>query len=343
MRQSATEEAPFYKCKFCSELLPCSNKEADKLKIRQHLKNHKIKKEDKKEGHSPKKRKQKQRINKELSQFIVDSDSEEDEDQKESKTMKRSSFQCNLCNKLMPCKNNEDKKKIQYHLNSHRKRQREMDERNDKRDLSELICKICFKKAKSWKGNGLVTDMERHMMINHGGPKICKHCRKTEFSSDKEFKDHELWCYSNSVPVECNQCGEKLANRVTLVAHRDSVHRGPFICDTCGKEYMSIRTLEDHRRIHLGTEFVCEVKHCGRKFTTQASLKDHVDKAHLNIRPFECETCNKCFTTKVLLKSHQQIHSDVLGHICPYCGKGYKQSAVLYRHKLSCPMNIGKS
>jgi len=36
IRQSATEEAPFYKCKFCSELLPCSNKEEDKLKIRQH-------------------------------------------------------------------------------------------------------------------------------------------------------------------------------------------------------------------------------------------------------------------------------------------------------------------
>jgi len=122
----------------------------------------------------------------------------------------------------------------------------------------------CLSLAKSWKGNGLVTDMERHMMVNHGGPKICKHCRKMEFSSDKEFKDHELWCYSNSVPVECNQCGEKFANRITLVAHRDSVHRGPL------------------------------------------------------------------------------IHSDVLGHICPYCGKGYKQSAVLYRHKLSCPMNSGK-
>ena len=64
----------------------------------------------------------------------------------------------------------------------------------------------------------------------------------------------------------------------SLVAHRDSVHRGPFICDTCGKEYMSIRNLKDHRRIHLGTEFVCEVKNCGRKFTTQTSLKDHVDK-----------------------------------------------------------------
>ena len=75
--------------------MPCSNKEADKLKIRQHLKHHKIKKEDKKKGYSPKKRKQKQRINKELSQFIVNSDSEEDEDQKESKATKRSFDQIN--------------------------------------------------------------------------------------------------------------------------------------------------------------------------------------------------------------------------------------------------------
>ena len=62
-----------------------------------------------------------------------------------------------------------------------------MDERNDKRDLSELNCKICFKKAKSWKGNSLVTDMERHMMVNPtpsgsilnlfhlGAPIYCQH------------------------------------------------------------------------------------------------------------------------------------------------------------------------
>lgn len=371
IRQSATAESPFYKCKFCSELLPCS-KEADKLKIGQHLKHHRIKKEDQKKNYDPNKRKQ--RINKGHLQNV---DCEEDEDQKKSRATKRSieqiedeesnesteskltnhakikyafflgynktshSFQCNLCNKIMPCKSEKDKKKIEYHLYSHQKRQKEMDERNDKRDLSELQCKVCFKKAKSWKGNGLVTDMERHMMLHHSGPKICKHCRKTDFSSDKEWTNHELWCYIHSVPVECQDCGEKLANRNLLKTHRNSVHRGPFVCDTCGKEYSSLRILKNHERLHLGTEFVCEVQDCGKKFTSRSILTEHVDRVHLNIRPFECETCGKCFTSKVMLKSHKGIHSDVLGYICPYCGKGFKQQSVLYRHKLSCPMNTG--
>ena len=374
IRQSATIETQFYKCKYCSELLPCSDREADKLKIAQHLKHHRIKKDEHKKKYIPNRRKLKQKIRKEhLPNFDC-------EDLRKSKATKRSfeqiyqdeessesiepqitddstakttytnllgnngtsrSFQCNLCNKLMPCESEKDKKKIQYHLRSHQKRQQEMDERNDKRDLSELQCKVCFKKAKSWKGNGLVTDMERHMMLHHGSPKICKHCRKTDFSSDKEWTSHELWCYSNSVPVECKDCGEKLANRNLLVTHRDTIHRGPFVCDTCGKEYLSILNLKQHERIHLGTEFVCEVQDCGKKFTAHTRLKDHVDHVHLNIRPFECETCGKCFKSNVMLKSHQRIHSDVLGYICPYCGKGFKQSAVLYRHKLSCPMNTG--
>ena len=323
-------------------------------------------------------KKRKHRINKDN---LLNVDCEEDEDQRKGKATKRSfeqiyqdeesnesiepqltdnskakttntwfsgynetlrSFQCNLCKKIMPCKSENDKRTIESHLRSHEKRQKEMDERNDKRDLAELHCKICFRKAKSWKGNGLVTDMERHMMVHHGGPKICKHCRKTEFSSDKEWTDHELWCYTHSVPVECQDCGEKLANRKLLVTHRDSVHRGPFVCDTCGKEYLSIRTLQKHERIHLGTEFVCEVQDCGKKFIARSTLKEHVDHVHLNIRPYECETCGKCFKSKVMLKSHKEIHSDVLGYICPYCGKGFKQSSVLYRHKLNCPMNDGQ-
>ena len=440
IRQSATEEAPFYKCKVCSQLLPCSNNEADTERIDKHLKNHKMEKVEQKKKYEqmqrmcPIKRKEsnkisrkkyyeqnkdkiklknkenskkyyeqnkdkmkqkikennkkyyeqnkmklKQKIKEEDQQFIDDTEDEDDqkdgnevgefdweyEDEKvkdelvDPKLMDDSkskstyeailsgynnitrSFQCNLCNKLMPCKSEEDKKKIQSHLNSHRKRQREMDEKNDTRDLSELICQICYKKAKSWKGNGLVTDLERHMMVHHEGPKICKHCRKTDFSSDKQWTDHELWCYSNSVPVECKDCGEKLANRNLLVTHRDTLHRGPYICDTCGKEFRTVRNLTNHRRIHLGTEFACEVQDCGQKFTTRDMLKEHVNHVHLNIRPFECETCSRSFKSKVMLKSHQKIHSEVLGYICPYCGKGFKQSSVLYRHKLSCPMNMG--
>ena len=68
---------------------------------------------------------------------------------------KTHSYQCNLCNKLMPNKSVEDKKKIQYHLNiviGNAIEKRIKCKKSDTRDLSELFCRICFKKAKSWKG-----------------------------------------------------------------------------------------------------------------------------------------------------------------------------------------------
>ena len=128
-----------------------------------------------------------------------------------------------------------------------------------------------------------------------------------------------------------------------LKKHMQVIHeqQEKHCCDTCGKEFRTVTNLTNHKRIHLGTEFACEVQDCGQKFTTRHMLKEHVNHVHLNIRPFECETCSRSFKSKVMLKSHQKIHSEVLGYICPYCGKGFKQSSVLYRHKLSCPMNMG--
>lgn len=56
------------------------------------------------------------------------------------------------------------------------------------------------------------------------------------------------------------------------------------ICDTCGKQFSNIYTLNAHKR-----------------------------QSHEKIKPYMCILCQKCFATKYKLSRHNQgIHSEVI-------------------------------
>jgi len=63
-----------------------------------------------------------------------------------------------------------------------------------------------------------------------------------------------------------------------------------------------------------GKPFECKVPDCGKKFTSDATLKSHAARVHVTEdKSFECEACGKTFNKKSYLLLHvrrQHLHTD---------------------------------
>ena len=90
----------------------------------------------------------------------------------------------------------------------------------------------------------------------------------------------------------------------------------------------------------------CPVKSCDDRFSSQASITQHMAKNHPNYK-FKCSYCDKEFVTLNGKYKHEGMH-DVKLHICEYCQKSFqfKQGLTLHWHLhtkrdcipcLSCP------
>ena len=119
------------------------------------------------------------------------------------------------------------------------------------------------------------------------------------------------------------------------------------ICTYEGCDYKSHKrqNLKNHiNKVHLNVPIernhYCDF--CGKNFSYKNSLDLHVVKHHTNRKDFACNICDSKFSTRNDWRQHMEIHSDVKKYVCPFCGKGFKQGSVLYRHKLSCKSNPEK-
>jgi len=119
------------------------------------------------------------------------------------------------------------------------------------------------------------------------------------------------------------------------------------ICTYEGCDYKSHRKqmLKNHiHKVHLNIPIeknqYCDF--CGLSFSHKKSLHIHVIKHHTSRKDFACNICDSKFSTRNDFRQHMEIHSEVKKYVCPFCGKGFKQGSVLYRHKLSCKSNPEK-
>jgi uncharacterized Zn-finger protein len=76
-------------------------------------------------------------------------------------------------------------------------------------------------------------------------------------------------------------------------------------CEYCGKNYSSEAALRHHiKRVHLQElDFMCE--QCTQKFSSKADLKKHMAAKHEGERQsFVCEACGKAYASASKLKNH---------------------------------------
>eukprot|EP00111_Clytia_hemisphaerica_P024007 TCONS_00070729-protein len=77
-------------------------------------------------------------------------------------------------------------------------------------------------------------------------------------------------------------------------------------------------------------KFQCQ--ECGKFYSTEKTLKIHINTIHEENGHFNCEECGKTFATLIYLKRHEKIHGVKL-HICEECGKSFTQRCILLKHQ----------
>lgn len=117
---------------------------------------------------------------------------------------------------------------------------------------------------------------------------------------------------------------------VYLLAHKKS--HNPHECEECHKKFTTEISLKLHlQRFHTGKTFKCST--CGRTFSQKSSVKNH-ERVHAGGSLFRCEVCSMTFTRKSYLAQHSKtVHVRERKWKCSTCGRAFEHNTLLRRHE----------
>ena len=112
------------------------------------------------------------------------------------------------------------------------------------------------------------------------------------------------------------------------------------ICDKCGKAFILVSALTEHRRLHSKERpHTCSI--CGKGFKQKAHMTRHLF-IHSEVKPISCRYCGKGFTNNFNLKSHLRSHTGEKPYICTLCNKSFAHNGSLRAHmKSEHLINVG--
>ncbi|KAH9632421.1 hypothetical protein HF086_010814 [Spodoptera exigua] len=166
--------------------------------------------------------------------------------------------------------------------------------------------------------------------------------------------------------VQCSKCDMKFNSKVLLQKHFRITHKNTNkanICDICGKVFNRSSALKahlnchklkqcpycskilkshSHYKLHLKnhsaqTKRKRQMKYytcgsCDYKSLNKNTLEAHINKTHLNTRPYVCDICQKGFYKKSHLTQHFLTHEKVKDKTCEICGDAFVNEKTLVEH-----------
>lgn len=135
--------------------------------------------------------------------------------------------------------------------------------------------------------------------------------------------------------LTCKDCCRLFNKPCELDIHVRSNHLNhedmdPFVCEACGKTFLSKKNLRTHMALHSDLKkHKCET--CGMEFRTRCHLNRHAP-IHTDLREFLCSICGAAFRHDYTLKNHHIAkHGGGNGklHNCHICGKGFRGDTLI--------------
>ena len=181
----------------------------------------------------------------------------------------------------------------------------------DVRKVDKYNCHVCTKKFNSYKQ---LTD---HRVIHKEHRFTCDSC-KTTFYYESELKKHIRVHHMPGLRKKypCDYCTKMFLNPSTLTKHISVSHfDNRYPCFVCQTSFTSLKRLRSHKvaehgvpeRSSSGKVKKCE--ECGKLFVDKIFLQQHT-RLHLEFQ-FLCNICTNGFHTQEKLRAHQELHNSL--------------------------------
>uniref|UniRef100_A0A1E1WFQ6 C2H2-type domain-containing protein n=3 Tax=Pectinophora gossypiella TaxID=13191 RepID=A0A1E1WFQ6_PECGO len=186
-----------------------------------------------------------------------------------------------------------------------------------------LPCPLC---PQSFRYFGILL---RHMNSEHSdNNSICDFCGRS-FKNVANLNVHISYAHTGA--IECDICLAKFKNQWCLSRHKAKTHDAKdFKCPKCPEMFQS----QYHKQKHLikihNVGHKCS--YCGRMFTRNSFMKDHIRRTHLKEKNVPCSVCNEKFFDNHLLKMHMVKHEGDRKFSCGVCNKAFLRRSNLYSH-----------
>ncbi|XP_059093721.1 zinc finger protein 845-like [Tigriopus californicus] len=193
----------------------------------------------------------------------------------------------------------------------------------ERKDLEEHIS-TCHKLKFRW-------DETTQRQIKYIG-RVCMDCGRGFKTVDQlvEHEDKDICIARQDNSIHRKKYVEHKMQQMKQIQECLSTKSKLWTCDVCGESFLESRKLWMHKKSHIPPKpSLCQ--HCGKEFSTEQKLRDHLNRLHPKSDKFKCEYCGFIGGNASALKRHRTRHEPPK-FMCPTCGKRFTRQSFLKIH-----------
>ena len=188
--------------------------------------------------------------------------------------------------------------------------------------------------------------MDCHMRHYHVTERLfqCEICAK-DFKTLHLLRKHIKNIHEKHEKAICKICHQSYKSEENLKIHIKTVHTAPeerqkFMCDDCGKSFLSKQQFLNHSITHLSDKELeqhkmpCPYPDCDYIAMRKVNLKKHTERVHEKRKDHQCTICFAAFYNKHRLAEHTNgVHLNLKPFQCDLCGFASAYRSTLGEHK----------